>query len=431
VLSMVDTWERFRPGRDETTIDQRRKHVEIHVPDGKPDLLQQIEHGTLALVAQHRVFGHAIPGIVEPDLGQYTHLGDASTKTDGKVHDPSDPDSPADDRLAFTTATTALNYGSAAALAAASRALRGYNDALAEECLATARKAWEFEQSREPNQFRVGNTTGGHPDDEQLRAAVQLLLSTGEAQYAEDIRALWPSVGGERFGFNIPALVAALPKMDQGFRDQVRERAVQPREQFAPMAAENPYGVVITRGGWAGNGAVVGMAIANYHLHKAFPDLFDASPTLRGLDYLYGTHPDSNISFVSAVGARSKQVAYGSNRADFSFIAGGVVPGVLVLKPDFPENKEDWPFFWGQNEYVIDLAANYIFLVHAAQDVLGEGAPPAALRRRPRRAGPGRRAARSHAVLPAYLPRDRRREARGRRKAVGAGAQHRAPAAVE
>ncbi|WP_447731045.1 glycoside hydrolase family 9 protein [Pseudoxanthomonas suwonensis] len=378
VLSMVDTWERFRPGRDETTIDQRRKHVEIHVPDGKPDLLQQIEHGTLALVAQHRVFGHAIPGIVEPDLGQYTHLGDASTKTDGKVHDPSDPDSPADDRLAFTTATTALNYGSAAALAAASRALRGYNDALAEECLATARKAWEFEQSREPNLFRVGNTTGGHPDDEQLRAAVQLLLSTGEAQYAEAIRALWPSVGGERFGFNIPALVAALPKMDQGFRDQVRERAVQLREQFAPMAGENPYGVVITRGGWAGNGAVVGMAIANYHLHKAFPDLFDAAPTLRGLDYLYGTHPDSNISFVSAVGARSKQVAYGSNRADFSFIAGGVVPGVLVLKPDFPENKEDWPFFWGQNEYVIDLAANYIFLVHAAQDVLGEGATPTA-----------------------------------------------------
>ena len=370
VLSMVDTWERFRPERDETSIDQQRKHVEIHVPDGKPDLLQQIEHGTLALIAQHRVFGHAIPGIVEPDLGQYTHLGDASTKTDGKVHDPNDPDSPADDRWAFTTATTALNYGSAAALAAASRALRGYNDALAEECLETARKAWDFEQSREPNLFRVGNTTGGHPDDEQLRAAAQLLLSTGDAKYAEAIRALWPSVGGERFGFNIPALLAALPKMDDAFRAQVRARAERLREEFAPMLGENPYGVPITRGGWAGNGAVVGVAIANYHLHKAFPDLFDAEPTLRGLDYLYGTHPDSNISFVSAVGARSKEVAYGNNRADFSFIAGGVVPGVLVLKPDFPENKEDWPFFWGQNEYVIDLAANYMFLVHAAQDVL-------------------------------------------------------------
>src|SRR5690606_26902373 len=100
------------------------------------------------------------------------------------------------------------------------------------------------------------------------------------------------------------------------------------------------------------NGAVIGVATTNYYLHKAFPDLFTKDLTLRALDYLYGTHPDSNISFVSGVGAHSKTVAYGANRADFSFIAGGIVPGVLILKPDFPENKEDWPFLWGQNEYV-------------------------------------------------------------------------------
>ena len=190
VMSLVDVWEEFRPLRDETSIDQEKQHVEIHVPDGVPDLLQQIEHGTLALIAQHRVFGHAIPGIVEPDLGQYTHLGDAASKTDGKVDDPDDPHSPNDDRLAFTTNTTALNYGSAAALAAASRALRGYNDALAEECLATAVKVWDFEHSREPNLFRVGNTTGGDPQDEELRAAVQLLATTGEASTSSTVTSL-------------------------------------------------------------------------------------------------------------------------------------------------------------------------------------------------------------------------------------------------
>src|SRR5665647_1371251 len=35
-------------------------------------------------------------------------------------------------------------------------------------------------------------------------------------------------------------------------------------------------------------------------------------------------------------------------------IAGGVVPGLLLLKPDFLENKDDWPFLWGENECVID-----------------------------------------------------------------------------
>ncbi len=65
----------------------------------------------------------------------------------------------------------------------------------------------------------------------------------------------------------------------------------------------------------------------------------------------------------------SKTVAYGSNRTDFSFIAGGVVPGVLILNPDFPENKNDWPFLWGENEYVIDICADYIFLANAVKDI--------------------------------------------------------------
>lgn len=75
---------------------------------------------------------------------------------------------------------------------------------------------------------------------------------------------------------------------------------------------------------------------------------------------------------MSGVGAKSKLVAYGNNRADFSFIASGVVPGVLILKPDFPENREDWPLFRSQNEYVIPLAASYIYLAQAAAELAGE-----------------------------------------------------------
>ena len=90
------------------------------------------------------------------------------------------------------------------------------------------------------------------------------------------------------------------------------------------------------------------------------------------MNYIYGCHPGSDISFVSAVGTVSKKVAYGNNRADFSFIAGGVVPGELILKPDFPENKEDWPFMWGENEYVVNLASSYIYLVNAVNELLNE-----------------------------------------------------------
>jgi hypothetical protein len=122
----------------------------------------------------------------------------------------------------------------------------------------------------------------------------------------------------------------------------------------------------------AGNEGVISWAVTNYHLHKAYPDLIGPEYVFRGLTYILGCHPASNVSFVSGVGTRSKMVAYGNNRADFAFIAGGVVPGVLVLKPDFPENKEDWPFLWGENEYVIDICANYIFLVNAVNDLMAK-----------------------------------------------------------
>jgi endoglucanase len=41
----------------------------------------------------------------------------------------------------------------------------------------------------------------------------------------------------------------------------------------------------------------------------------------------------------------------------------------LILKPDFPEHMEKWPFLWGENEYVIDICAEYIYLVNAVIDL--------------------------------------------------------------
>jgi endoglucanase len=379
VLQLVQTWEAFGIRRDETTIDQAGRRVEIHVPDGVPDLLQQIEHGTLALLAQHVAVGHAISGIVEPDLGQYTHLGDASTKTDNRVYDPrlaagqsnGFTSGTFDDRWAFTSRSTPLNYGSVAALSAASRALRGYRDDLAKECLATARRVWDEEHQHPPDLFHRGNTTGGPLEDEEFRAAVELLISTKDPRYAARIVEMMPVIEKD---FNRYAAIAvrAIPCMDDAYKKRLEACVTQYRQQLDDIGKENPFGVPIAGGGWAGSGGVIQFAITNYLLHKAFPELIDARSVFRGVDYIYGCHPGSAVSFVSGVGTVSKEVAYGNNRADYSFIAGGIVPGVLILKPDFPENKEDWPFLWGENEYVINVGAGYLFLVNAAKDLLKE-----------------------------------------------------------
>jgi len=109
-----------------------------------------------------------------------------------------------------------------------------------------------------------------------------------------------------------------------------------------------------------------------YLLHKTFPEIIGPEYTLSALDYLLGRHPVNNLSLVSAVGTNSKLIGYGHNRADYSFVAGGLVPGVIIIKPDFPELKNDWPFLWFENEYTVSTTADYILVANAAIEATRE-----------------------------------------------------------
>jgi len=107
-----------------------------------------------------------------------------------------------------------------------------------------------------------------------------------------------------------------------------------------------------------------------YFLHKAFPDIVGPDYTLRAVNYILGMHPVSSTSYVSAVGTVSKLKAYGNNRADNTFIPGGVIPGYIIIKPDFPECIEDFGFLWFEDEYVIDDASRWILAANAANAVV-------------------------------------------------------------
>ena len=377
VETLAQAWEDFGPAWDETTVNEAARSVAIRRPDGVPDVLQQIEHGVLQLLAQFHAVGHAIPGIIAPTLEQYTFLGDAGSKTDGLIFDSSLTGQPPrdgrsgvpDDRWAFTSRSTPLDYGSIAALAAASRALRGHDDSLAETCLATAERVWADDHARPPALFRAGNTTGGRLEDEETRAAVELLLAThGARAYAERLAALEPHVDSA-FPFLGAVAVRALPYMDAAYRGRLEGDARAYAARLDGMLAGNPFGVPITFGGWGGSGLVLGFAAQTWALHRAFPDVIGPEYTVRGLDYVLGTHPVSSVSLISGVGAHSMTVAYGHNRADFSFIAGGVAPGPVIVRPDFPELNEDWPFLWFENEYVVPEAAELVYVANAVHEM--------------------------------------------------------------
>jgi hypothetical protein len=111
--------------------------------------------------------------------------------------------------------------------------------------------------------------------------------------------------------------------------------------------------------------------VQQYFLHTGAPDIFPTTYMLHALDFVLGCHPGSNTaSFVSGVGAKSMIPAYGMNRADWSYIPGGISSGTALIRPDFPELLE-WPFLWQQGEYCLGYStSDYVFLVLAADHLL-------------------------------------------------------------
>jgi endoglucanase len=369
--------EYFHLDWDETTIDEKARSVQIRVPDGVPDAIQQVQHGAIAILAQYHAIGHAIPGIIEPTLQQYTHLGDAASQTDGRIYSsrlgPLETDGAysgaPDDRWAFTTHTTPLDYLAISSLAAASRVLRGYDDSMSAECLQTAVRVWDEEHKRHPVIFKSFNTTAGELSDEETKAAVELLIATnGGNAYRNRLKELLPVIQN-RFAFLGWIAVRAAPLMDPEFKEGLASALRTYKVTLDEQLSKNPYGVPIATGTWGGAAAAAGFSMQMYFFHKTFPDIVGTEYTLRGFDYVLGTHPVSNLSFVSSVGTQSKLIAYGNNRADYTFIPGGMIPGVVIIQPDFPELKGAWPFLWYENEYVIDAVTSYILAANAANAV--------------------------------------------------------------
>ena len=367
VLSLIQ--ESFAPHLDDTTVDEKRRLVEMRQPDGKPDLLQQIEHGALHVVGVYDALGRLDRGIISPTLKQYVLVGDVSNQTDGLAFDPSLREDErtathsgrADDRWVFTESNGPRALEAAADMAAAARTLRGYNDGLAADCLRVAEGVWSAE-----------GAAAGEVSGPRLHAAVELFLATRNDEYRGFILANRPWVVSHvaRIGWIVGRALPALGDAD--FTAALREAVAGYARQVAEEGKKNPFGVPYEPVIWGAGWNIQQFGVGQYFLHVAFPDLVGSEGWLSALNFVLGCHPGSNTaSFASGVGARSMTVAYGYNRADWSYIPGGVVSGTNLVRPDFPELK-DFPYLWQQAEYVMGGGAtNFMLLALAAQRELG------------------------------------------------------------
>ncbi|MFZ0281299.1 MAG: cellulase N-terminal Ig-like domain-containing protein [Bacteroidales bacterium] len=379
VQNFVQTWEYFKPLRDQTFVDQNQRYVDLHRPDGTPDVLQFIEHGTLNLVAQAEIIGHMAQTLSNSVLDNYHHLGDAASITDGLSYNPNlgpyevarDGRSSGvkDDMWAFTSRNPGLDLRAATMFAAASRALKGYNDDLSARALQQSKRLLKEATELLASQPQDNRGWGG--GSANIATNLQLYISTGEKQYIEKFQELlWPALE-RNVSSNILTALDAIPHMDASFKEKLRPYVVKYKEYIDGLEKDNPYGVPIALGNWAGGGGVVSFGTTVCYASKHFPDIIDATHAFKTTNWLFGCHPYHNYSLVATVGAaRPKAVFYGNNRADFSFIPGNVAPGILFRQPDHFENYDDWPFLWGQNEGTIGGNTSYLIFGSAFKNLV-------------------------------------------------------------
>ena len=359
ILSLA--YEAFKPDIDATSIDQVNRVTEIHQADGKNDLLQQVENGALSVVNSYLALGRLYRGIICGGLRQYVLLGDAAAMTDGQPGNE-------DDRWIFTEDNPRRELSTAANLAATSRVLKGFNDTLSVHCLNIAREIFQ----------RTGN---GNPRmaSAKIQAAVELYLTTGEDLYKDfllDHKDLIVKQIGQTgwYTARVEQRFAQMKdKKTQAFSKAFRKALAGYKQQLDEEVVSTPYGVPYRPHIWGAGWDIQSFGFRHYFLASAYPDLFNKEPIFNALNFVLGCHPGSNQeSFASGVGATSATIGYGLNRADWSYIPGGVISGTALIRPDFPELLH-FPFLWQQKEYVLGGgSSHYMFLVLAVQQMVKE-----------------------------------------------------------
>ncbi|MBD3287863.1 glycoside hydrolase, partial [candidate division KSB1 bacterium] len=306
----------------------------------------------------YKNLGRLYRGIICPELRQYVLLGDGSTMTDNVV---AADGAGADDRWVFTEDNPRRELFVAACLAAASRSLKDYDNQLAAQCLRVAEELWELDKNVEKHASA------------KIEALTELILATRKSEYKDQLIKLYPAVK-ERL-LRVAWLVGrVLPVIDDdSFVQTVTEDIRAFSDRMEGFIKENPYEIPYHPRVWGAGWEIQHFGVHQYFLHRAFPEIFSKDHFLNALNFILGCHPGENTaSFASGVGSNSITTAYGVNRADWSYIPGGVVSGTGIIRPDFPELKE-FPFLWQQTEYMIGGAgSNFMFLVLAAKELMGE-----------------------------------------------------------
>jgi endoglucanase len=369
----VTTWrlammyELFNIDLDATTVDQVKRITTIHRPDGVPDALEQVEHGVLTILGGYKGLGRFYRGMISPTRKQYGLMGDGSAQTDNLIYSRDLPgggktayqSSEKDDNWVFTEDNARHEFTGIAALASGSRVLKAWRPEMAAECLTAAEELYAVSAKKAMVDGRIA-------------AAAELFKTTGNKKYLDAITSQKDYILAHMQGTAWAVGMIYKDIADARFRQEMDKAAIDFAARLDKENAGTPFGVPYKPDVWGDGWNIQSRGVEQYFLVTGFPGVFKPDRIFSSLQFVLGCHPGSNTaSFASGVGVKSLTAAYGVNRADLSYIPGGVASGTAIIRPDFPELKDNWSFLWQQTEYVMGGGeTNFMFLVLATNQLL-------------------------------------------------------------
>jgi len=366
-LRLAWMYELFNMDLDVTTVDQQNRIVTIHKPDGIPDALQQVEHGIYTILGGYKGLGRLYRGMINPTRKQYSLTGDGSAQTDNLIYSRDLPEgaktayqsSVMDDNWVFTEDNARHEFTGIEALAAAARVLKKWRPETASECLDAAEKLFDISSQKEMV-------------NERIAAAAELYVTTGKSKYLDAITSQKDYILS-----HMPGTAWAVGRVykditDQAFRKDMDKAVKDLSAEIEKDNASTPFGVPYKPAIWGDGWNIQSAAVNQYFLVTGFPGVFKPDRIFNAMQFVLGCHPGRNTaSFDSGVGTKSLTAAYGFNRADYSYIPGGVASGTALIRPDYPELKDNWSFLWQQTEYVMGGGeTNFMFIVLATNQML-------------------------------------------------------------
>ena len=374
-------YEEFGLDRDVSTLDVNAQTFTAGRPDGTPDILQQVEWGALWLLSMIQPDGRSYVGVVvQPNLRRNDLPWDKLT--DNKL-------GTGDERHVYVDYHAELQCMQAAALCAASRALKAARPELAQTCLQAARTAYDYFRTHEEvyraTAYFYPSTKGR--DGNVALALGELYMTTGDPMYLRDLEAMTDRIGNldmnypakqessaASFWYAPPVLARLAQRLPDG---QLKAACVSTCRRAARFHSDRlsgrPWAGHYTDFGKVGNTAAAHWrAFDAYWVSKVAGDVVSVDKAVQPMLWTYGFHPFSNVAFVSGIGLDGPKSIFSLHlravlKPELGTVPGAPAPGMTAINPYVPDNVLYY-FDEGNvpnGECTIAETAAYVFAVNA------------------------------------------------------------------